>query len=76
MAEGVDDDEGLWVSVIGDALGGSPPPLHAVADIREIDTKAATQARRGLKSEVRDVMVSYSPDRNQDARVQAMLKSN
>jgi hypothetical protein len=43
-----------------------------VTDIRESDTTAIAQARQGLENELRDVMVSYSPDRNQDARSQAI----
>ena len=62
-ALGVDDADGLCESAGGDPGGGVPPPLHAVTDIREIDTKATAQARQGPESEVRDVMVSYSPDR-------------
>ena len=73
---GVDGAEELCAAEGGDPAGGVPLPLQAVTDIREMKTKAEAQARREPISEVRDVMVSYSPDRNQDARVQAMLKSN
>lgn len=73
---GVDATEGLCETEDDGSGGGDSPLLQAVTDIREIEIKAAAQASRGEEIEVRDVMVSYSPDRNQDARVQTMLKGN